>query len=251
MSKILAVKHSYAASFSEPGRRTLNEDRIFPISPESTDRLYLVCDGVGGSNKGEIASDLVTKSLYQSLNSSATITESHIHKAVAKAEEEIKYHIASNPQCEGMATTVSGVHFGESSFTGFWIGDSRIYHLRAGEVLFKSKDHSLMQMLIDNGRLSEEDARVFPMRNVILQAIGDGSKKAIATVVNFENIEENDLFLLLSDGVLEGADENILTELFNGSISISDATQILRRKCEEKSKDNYSLMVVEIKKKKS
>lgn len=241
--EIIVFEYS-AVVLSKSGKRPYNEDAHYP-SRAATGRTFLICDGVGGSNKGEMASQLVCSEMSTVLESLNQAGEDSIRKAIANAEDALKSKSAQDSHYCGMATTLVGLHTAKNKEEAwvFWVGDSRMYHIRNGKILFKTKDHSLVQMMIDNGEIPESDAKDYPMRNVILQALDDSGKRAEADVQRIDKIEAGDIFLLMSDGILEGCSETELTELFQQN-SPEGALAEVDRRCAEKSNDNYSLVAV-------
>lgn len=233
---------------SHPGRRGLNEDSVFPQHVDSVGaKSFVVCDGVGGNQKGEVASSLVSKSVGQFLTQGGSITESDIRASISRAEQELSDYSEEYPECAGMATTVVGFHpTSEKSAYVFWVGDSRLYHIRNGETLFRTRDHSLVQLMVENGQLTEEEARQSRRKNVILQAISDGGKESTPDVHEIDNLLPGDHILLMSDGILEGCPEHFILSTLS-SLPLREAVKTLRSQCEEKSNDNFSLIALEIK----
>lgn len=232
---------------SHPGRRPLNEDSVYPQHVNAGGaRSYLVCDGVGGSNKGEVASSIVCRVVGSHLATPEVITENDIRRAVSLAETSLSEHSKVFPECRGMASTLVGFHpvDGHSAYV-FWVGDSRLYHVRDGQILFRTKDHSLVQMMVDQGQITEEEAMQSSRRNIILQAIGDGNRYSTPEIHKLEDIREGDFILLMSDGILEGCGESEIVDSLN-SDPLRTVVGKIRSSCEENSRDNFSLIALEI-----
>lgn len=232
--------------FSQPGKRELNEDSVYPVHVNGVlPSTYLVCDGVGGSNRGEVASAMTCQSVSEHLSKVNKVRKGDIHNAIRAAENQLSDHSAKHPECKGMATTLVGFH-PTSSDSGlvFWVGDSRLYHVRKNKVLFETKDHSLVQMMIDNGQLTVEEAATYPSRNIILQAVGDSDRHAEAAVHKLTDIQPGDYLLLLSDGILEGCTIQDLTDVLN-QMNLSEAGDAIQAKCSQHSRDNFSLIALQ------
>ncbi|TNE27651.1 MAG: serine/threonine-protein phosphatase [Bacteroidetes bacterium] len=232
---------------SHPGKRKLNEDNVYPqhVDAEGA-RTFLVCDGVGGSNRGEVASDIVSRSIGTHLSYASEVNPQTICDAIRSAEQSLNAHSELYPECKGMASTVVGFHpNSENSAFVYWVGDSRLYHIRKGEVLFRTRDHSLVQLMVDQGHLTEEEARKSNRKNIILQAISDGNRFATPDITELTDIESGDILLLLSDGILEGCPESELIEQLS-KCELKSAFKEIRVKCEEKSRDNFSLIALEV-----
>ena len=146
----------------EKGGRQNNEDSIYPL-PErvnSNQKLFLVCDGVGGSEKGEIASSLACES-FQTFFSTFLEdepTEEFVNKAVGYTEVRFDDYVKNHPEAKGMATTLTMVSVGASGITLAHIGDSRIYQFRQGEIIYQTEDHSQVNSLVKLGKISKEEA---------------------------------------------------------------------------------------------
>ena len=172
--------------------------------------LLVVADGMGGMNAGEVASEIAV-SVVKGAFSKDTIPhsamedsagrEKYLKKVVVMADEAVKSHANDHPECEGMGSTlVMAWLYGEEASIA-WLGDSRIYLFREPEGLMRiSKDHSYVQELVDQGKITEEEAFTYPYNNVITRSLGDMSKKAVADSLTI-NLFKGDILLLNSDGL--------------------------------------------------
>ena len=137
----------------EKGGRANNEDCIYPSSEysESSQRLFLVCDGVGGAERGEIASALACDAIqtyFTTFLGDEDPTVEFIQQAVHYAETRFDTYLQQHPEATGMATTLTLAYIGKKSLTLAHIGDSRIYYIRDGKALYRSEDHSLVNSLV-------------------------------------------------------------------------------------------------------
>lgn len=181
--------------------------------------LLAIADGMGGMNAGEVASAIAVSSL-QSFFSKLEPAACHpqnlpdlLTNAIEQAHQEILSRGGSSPGEAGMGTTIVAVALHQGFATAGWVGDSRCYLKRKGEPLRQlTKDHSLVQDLIDKGALSKAQAAFHPQRNVILQSLG--SHRALSPDVIQIKLHEEDLLLLCSDGL-------------SGMISDSEIEEIL------------------------
>ena len=172
---------------SEKGGRLNNEDSIFPLpeTANSNQNLFLVCDGVGGAEKGEIASSLACES-FQTFFSTFREGEPNadfINKAIRYTEARFDDYVAIHPEAKGMATTLTMTFVGTTGITLAHVGDSRIYHFRKGEILFQTEDHSLVNSLVKLGKITHEEVTHHPQRNVIIRAIQGTDHPTEADVV--------------------------------------------------------------------
>ncbi|MDR3217991.1 MAG: protein phosphatase 2C domain-containing protein [Dysgonamonadaceae bacterium] len=233
------------------GKRENNEDAIYPN--EKTENplkgLYLVCDGVGGSEKGEVASELALNSFvnYISSNPTEKYDQTYFSKALDHAENEFDHYIENNPNAKGMATTLTLACFNKLGASLVHTGDSRIYHLRSNAIIFQTKDHSYVNHLVDIGEITEEQALVHPERNILLHAIsGKSNRPTKVDVYETQNIDPGDYFFLCSDGILEAvSDENLIEILFE-NISNQDKIDRIKSLCEENANDNFSCILLQV-----
>jgi protein phosphatase len=205
---------------SEAGRRENNEDAAF-ASP----RLAAVADGVGGAAAGEIASRLaIQKMIALDQRRLAHPLERELSDSVADANAVIAFATFYDPGYAGMGTTLTAVALSnEGDYLLVNIGDSRTYLLRDQQLRRLTRDDSLVQELIDQGALTESDARAHPQRSVVLEAL-DGVERPLPALRRIE-AQVGDRLLLCSDGVTDYLSDAVVAEL----LKISDATAALRQ----------------------
>lgn len=237
---------------TKPGKRPYNEDYVFPdgqsSAPSKQENVFLVCDGVGGSEKGEVASRLVCTEVFNALVGRALFSDEDIQAAIAKAQRSIDEYIADHHIEQTMATTMTLVGFEEAGAVLAHVGDSRIYHVRGSQILYRTEDHSLVNELVAQSLITEEEARNHPQKNVITKAISGTDLQLVPSVHRTADIEPGDYFFLCTDGVLESIDDPSLVEvLSNSSISNGEKVELIDARCAANSKDNYSLYLIQIK----
>lgn len=241
--------------FHKPGKRENNEDSIYPNHSEEypqgiVENLFMVCDGMGGHQKGEIASDMICTQMskYFIDNKIETSDAETVKKAVAFVESKFDSYITDFEESAGMGSTMTMVHFHEKGATLSHVGDSRIYIFRDGKIIYKTKDHSRVQQLLDSGVLENEDeARKHPEKNVILQAIRGASMKATKPDIEvITDLKENDIFLLCTDGVIESLSDTDIIEIFATMPNIEAITAKIVRVCNENSSDNFSGILLQL-----
>ena len=235
---------------NEIGGRGQNEDAVWPLknSASPADRLFMVCDGVGGSNAGEIASALTCQSFADYFKKSQPDKEKgkdFLTDAHEVALSHFKKHIEKDPSAQDMSTTLTLVCLNNDSALVAWCGDSRIYQIRNGEIIFQSMDHSLVNELIKAGELTPEEAEHSPQKNIILRAIQYKEKPAAIESVELTDVRSGDFFLLCSDGLLENVNPGILKELLKekGGNNYADAIDAV---CKGKTRDNYSMYLIKL-----
>lgn len=237
-------------AISEKGGRLNNEDSIYP-QPETVaanQRLFIVCDGVGGADKGEVASSLACESIqsYFSTFLEGEPTKEFIRKAVQYAEARFDDYIGRNPDAKGMATTLTLVYIGDSGVLLAHIGDSRIYHFRKGEICYQTEDHSLVNSLIKLGKITPSEAATHPQKNIILKAIQGKERPVEAEVVLLQDIQAGDTFFMCTDGVLETLNNESLSSLFINNRPADSIKDVLVECCSGRTRDNFSFYIIPI-----
>ena len=191
------------AALSDPGRtRSHNEDSLL-CAPELG--LWAVADGMGGHQRGEVASALALQTLREQMQQGASLSS-----AVLEANAAIFAAGESDPGSRGMGTTLVAVQLQGTKYTLAWLGDSRAYRISAGQIEQLSSDHSWVQSMVDAGEMTVEQARTHPRRNVITQCLGQsGDQPEPGQVVGVLNSGE--ILMLCSDGLTgELTDQQIL-----------------------------------------
>lgn len=237
-------------AISEIGGRLNNEDAIYPL-PEavnSNQQLFLVCDGVGGANKGEIASALACECIqtYFSTFLEGEPTAEFIQKAIQYTEARFDDYVGAHPEASGMATTLTLLYVGNNGITLAHVGDSRIYHFRDGEVRHQTEDHSLVNSLYRLGKITKEERNTHPQRNVIIRAILGSQRPTEAEIITISNIEPDDYFFMCTDGVLEQFTEQAMKDVFTGRKAADYLKDAIVELCNGKTKDNYSFYIIPI-----
>lgn len=185
--------------------RTRNEDSVSYMIPSDGDvtpdcrLLAVVADGVGGHAAGDVASRLATETVFGVYSELSGRAETVLLACLNAANAAILERGASDPQCEGMATTCTVLLLTEADMCLAHIGDSRAYRLRGGELKQVSEDHSLVAEMVREGTMAEEEAELNPHRNVILRALG--AESAIDPMLLREPFAIGDRFVLCSDGL--------------------------------------------------
>ena len=238
----------------ELGKRANQEDCIYPIEGKATenDRLFLLCDGMGGHEHGEVASQSICKSLSSFLLQHAVASEGLEDKllsdALAYAYEELdKLAIAGDSR--QMGTTLTLLYFHSNGGTAAHIGDSRIYHLRPSShtILYKSRDHSLVYDLYQAGELTYQEMKTFPQKNVITRAMIAGDRNhPKPDVIHISDIQPGDYFYICSDGMLEQMEDEELLDVFVANVRDEEKRQMLISGTSD-NKDNHSAYIVHIK----
>jgi PPM family protein phosphatase len=184
----------YAAQSDRGLIRDLNQDSVY-----AGPRLLAVADGMGGMAAGDVASNIVIAAmapLDEDVPGDAMVDA--LRHAVGTANQHLRDTVDANPQLEGMGTTLTAVLFSGSKFGMVHIGDSRAYLLRNGEFAQITKDDTYVQMLVDEGRVSPEEASSHPQRSLLTRAL-DG--RDIDPEYSVRQVLKGDRYLICSDGL--------------------------------------------------
>ena len=242
--------------YSQIGRKDQQEDAVWPLFSEvsSNNPCIVLCDGVGGSEHGEIASQTSSKVigeyLTKILKENHAVSDADLHEAVNLAYDELE-KIDTESSDEGsvsMATTLTCVCIHNDGILAAHMGDSRIYHVRPGQgLLYQSADHSLVNTLLQAGEITLEEAKNFPRKNVITKAIQPhGKKRFKAEVQHLTDIQIGDYIFLCCDGVLEQLTNERLVEILSMNCSDKEKLVLLEAESTNKTKDNYTAYLIPI-----
>ncbi len=233
-----SLAYRYVAMTDTGLRRSGNED-----SGYASNRLLVIADGMGGAAAGEIASSEtlhVIRQLDQDLDVDAIDA---LDSAVAKANQRLADLIARDPSVEGMGTTLDAMLWDGEKFAFAHIGDSRVYRLRAGELQQISTDHTFVQSLIDEGRISPAEARVHPHRSLILRAmLGRDDNGADLSWVQ---PQLGDRYLLCSDGLSDMVEDHVIARALNAETIDMAATELIRLALEGGGVDNVTVVIAD------
>ncbi|MBO7489658.1 MAG: serine/threonine-protein phosphatase [Bacteroidales bacterium] len=239
-----------AYSFYQIGQRGNQEDARYPDSdcPTKGGCYYAVCDGVGGNDKGEVASSTVCQSIGRWVEQHANYT------AFGKVEMQDLLETAYNDlrgvatdDNRDMATTLTFAAIHDRGITVAHIGDSRIYHIRPNVgIMYRSDDHSLVNSLVHAGVIGPEEAENHPRSNVITRCMTANSSEepAAAATLLIEDVEAGDYLFLCSDGVLHCvSDEDLLEWLEDKSTGDEEKMHKMAERCRNSSDNNTAYLI--------
>ncbi len=233
-------------SATDVGRvRQANQDTFFV-----SDTLFVVADGMGGHQGGEVASDLATSSLRQDFGSGdESPTTEGLVRAVQRANEVVVAAATDNPDLTGMGTTLCAMAVvdvdGDERLAIVNVGDSRAYLLKDGDIEQITDDHSLVAALERQGRLTRDEAAVHPQRNILTRALGIDAR----VMVDSWEVRPvvGDRYLLCSDGLFNEVDESRLAATMRKLSDPSEAARELVRLANEGGgHDNITVVIVDV-----
>jgi serine/threonine protein phosphatase PrpC len=247
-----------SASCTDPGRvRDHNEDCI-ESRPDIG--LYVLADGMGGYNAGEVASGMATSLIADGLaaawiprelerlnrDEAKALADRLIREQVARANTAIYTTAQNNPECAGMGTTLVVCLFHDDFLTVAHIGDSRLYRLRGEAMEQVTRDHSLLQEQLDSGLITPEEAKSSQNKNLVTKALG--IDPAVEPEVHVHEAQPGDLYLLCSDGLNDMVDDEeirltMVTLRQNPALTVQ---QLVQAANDNGGRDNISAMLIRV-----
>jgi serine/threonine protein phosphatase PrpC len=206
--------------------------------------LLTVCDGVGGAARGDIASSTAVQQLRRLDAPPSDDLLGQVAGALHRAHDRIGELVDEDPALNGTSTTATVALFDGNRLGIGHVGDSRAYLYRDGELSQLTHDHTFVQSLIDEGRITTDDARVHPHRNLILKAL-DGVHEAEPDLFELEMLA-GDRLLLCSDGVSGVLDDGRLADILSTGSPDYAAVELVRASLEAGSSDNVTCVVADV-----
>jgi PPM family protein phosphatase len=206
---------------TDTGRqRRGNEDAFYARAP-----LFAVADGMGGAQAGEVASHLAVEVLEQGLPDGAGSVEERLRARVREANARIMESAQADDARTGMGTTLTVAYVGEDDLTVAHVGDSRLYRLRDGTFERLTDDHSLVEELVRQGKLTPEEADEHPQRSIITRALGaeEGVEADSTTWAG----RDGDVYLICSDGLTSMIPEAHVAQILAEAPSLASAGRML------------------------
>jgi PPM family protein phosphatase len=206
---------------TDTGRqRRGNEDAFYARAP-----LFAVADGMGGAQAGEVASHLAVEVLEQGLPDGAGSVEERLRARVREANARIMESAEADDARAGMGTTLTVAYVGEDDLTVAHVGDSRLYRLRDGTFERLTDDHSLVEELVRQGKLTPQEADEHPQRSIITRALG--AEAGVEADSRTWPGRHGDVYLICSDGLTSMVPEALVAEVLTGSPSLAVAGRTL------------------------
>ena len=215
---MLRVAEQYAATDTGRQRRA-NEDALLSRSP-----LFVVADGMGGAQAGEVASQLAVEAFKRGVDDSPAPEEA-LARLAQEANTRIHERSHSHTEQAGMGTTLTALYVGPEDVAIAHVGDSRAYCWRAGELIRLTEDHSLVDELMRQGRLTPEEAEEHPQRSVITRALGPELDVEVDT--RSFRARPGDVYLLCSDGLTTMVSEDAVAAVLREHADLRSAGEAL------------------------
>jgi Serine/threonine protein phosphatase len=228
------------------GQRPNQEDSII----QWDNRLFILCDGMGGHEKGEVASQTVCQSLAtwfeNNITSDEPFTDNQLREALEYTYLQLDQYADGN--LKQMGTTLTLLHISMQGVTAAHIGDSRIYHIRPNiGTLYQSRDHSLVFDLFQAGEITYEEMATFPQKNIVTRAMTPGENNRMRPdIIHITDILPDDYFYMCSDGMLERMDNDQLVALLSSQLTDKEKRTKLIELTKD-NQDNHSAWIIHIK----
>lgn len=248
---IMNIKLYPPLAIHEIGGRENQEDFIYPAlnCASIEDSLYIVCDGMGGHEHGEVASSTFAKALAWffegRVSPDVVLTDQTLRDAIDYAYTQLD--AVDDGNMKKMGTTLTMLYFHSGGVTAAHIGDSRIYHVRPGAgLLYVSRDHSLVFDLYQSGEITHEEMKTHTGKNVITRAVQPGVDNRVQPdIIHITDVQPGDWFCLCSDGILEQLDDEDLAALLLSNESDEKKRKLLIAATADNS-DNHSAYLIHV-----
>jgi PPM family protein phosphatase len=222
-------------------QRATNEDAHLERAP-----VFVVADGMGGAQAGEVASQLAIGHFAEGLpGGPGEGPQERLTQAVRDANTEIHALSEADTRRAGMGTTLTAAYVGAGEVSFAHVGDSRAYRLHDGELERITEDHSLVEELLRQGRLTEEEAEEHPQRSIITRALGP--EPEVEVDVFTVPAADGDVFLICSDGLTSMVGEGRVAEIMRAAPDIATAAdQLVAAALEAGGRDNITVVLFRV-----
>lgn len=239
----------HTSYISETGRRQRNEDACGYWSSERG-CCWVVSDGAGGHGSGDKASRLVVSAVLQTFSADPDVSEDGVIRLLGAAQTAVMDEKSANPGGDDMHATVVIVLIDPQTQAAVWghVGDSRAYLFRKRTLAHQTRDHSLVQGMIDAGYGDSEMIRSHPQRSLLTSAIGNSGELALSVSGSPVTVQEGDAFLMCTDGWWEYVDEKTMESMLQNAETTEEWLRMMAaqvKQSENDKSDNYTGMTIQ------
>lgn len=218
--------------------RDLNEDCF---GADEACKLWLVADGVGGHNCGEVASEIVRSTIIQEFAGGSTML-----RCIEAAHEAVLAEMQKYTEKSGMGSTVVAISIDDDTYNIAWVGDSRAY-LWNGEITMLTTDHTYVAGLVKKGLMSPAAAEVHPKRHIITQSLGISEDMQLDVGMVSGKVQNGEQFLLCSDGLTTGVPDEIIASIMKDEQTPeAQVTKLMSEALAAGGRDNVTIVSLEI-----
>lgn len=232
-------------ALTDVGMKRQNNEDSYIVNVANEDKIFIVADGMGGHNAGEIASLEACRITESYVLEGKGDIDSILREGVIKANRDIYVRAAENTSMNGMGTTIDVCVMRDGKLHIAHVGDSRVYIVNENSIRRITKDHSIVGMMLEEGSITEEEARVHPQRNYITRAVG--SSVNIDVDIICEEIHSGEWVLMCTDGLTNMIEKSQLHQIITGADNVDDgARELVRRAKENGGDDNITVILFRV-----
>ena len=228
--------------------RDTNQDYYYVSAPEEPVKLYILADGMGGYNGGEIASRLATEAVQRYINNNFETTNKdrdsilYLIKSAMEYANMVVYEKSKEvKELEGMGTTLEiCLIYNNKAYIGH-VGDSRIYRIRKTIIRKLTKDHSYVQQLIEDGKITREEANTHPKKNMLTKALG--CTPYVEPDFRARNIEQGDIIIMCSDGLTNMLSDETIYNIVSQNPQLA-VDNLIKEANEAGGYDNITVVII-------
>lgn len=239
----------FAAGTDKGLVREINEDSYNVIAGGAeTPYVFIIADGMGGHNCGEVASsaavEYISNSIVQDSRRFLPVgsCDAEIRKLVEDTNSVVYQKSLERPEANGMGTTLTMAVIVNTTITVAHVGDSRLYLIRAGKIQQVTEDHSYIEELVKNGSITREEAEHHPRKNVITRAIG--CLPELEVDILSLTIEKNDIYILCTDGLTNMLGEGEIIKMVKNNEPDAACSQLIEAAKKQGGEDNITVIVI-------
>jgi serine/threonine protein phosphatase PrpC len=227
--------------YTHPGKREVNQDFVLAQNLKSDVFLFLVADGMGGYENGEIASRLVAENVSTHLSTAINVEINDIQKAINKANLVIRQFKEKSGQKLG--ATVGGVVLTSNQALCFWVGDVKIFHFKNNKLQNESHSHTLMNEVLDNSSIVDTK-QLNKYRHVVTRSVQGKVDRSKIDCFKISGFDDTDSLFVCSDGVTDVISGTQIEHIFNSAITHTEAMKIIENRLISEANDNFSMILV-------
>ncbi len=229
--------------------RSQNQDAYYHTAPDAAYPFALVCDGMGGAKAGNVASTMAVESFVETVSQGLAgdnpEVERLLRQAVEQANELVCYRSEMDPDCQGMGTTLVAAVVEPTLVRLINVGDSRAYLVSSEGIRQVTRDHSVVEDLVERGEITHEQARSHPKKNLITRALG--AESAVQADLYSLERRAGDLILLCSDGLSNVVtDQELHFELIHGGPPEEGCRRLLNLALSRGAPDNVTAVLMQL-----
>lgn len=223
--------------------RSQNQDSYAVRELDDGRILAVVCDGMGGARAGNVASAMTVELFFNALEEISGEDDHRLGQAAIQANDQVFHRAITDDDCAGMGTTLVAALVGEGKAALLNVGDSRAYFINENGICQITRDHSVVEDLVKSGRLTREEARNHPKKNLITRALG--CEPQLRADLFHKQVAEGDWLLLCSDGLSNlVAEQEMLYEVIHGGQPDTCCRRLLDIALHRGAPDNVTVVLV-------